>query len=199
MTSDPYHEKLEHLLTCGAPELEAEFVAKGVPDTDLSGAVRDYCAGPLTFCLILGGAGAGKTIVATEALLNSKMHWNDGKSWAYSPREARFILATDLARLSYFDLASQKALGRAERCRWLVLDDVGGELVTDTWKSNFTDLILHRNSARLKTIITSNFDIDDFKARYDNRIVSRIRGNGVVILAGNVDLRRAPPPETRTH
>lgn len=191
MTSDAYQQKLAHLLACGVPELEAEVVAKGAADNPITVAVREFAAGPQTFCLILGGAGSGKTIAASEALLNAKMRWGpSGESWAYSSNEARFYLASDLARLSYFDTASQKTLGRAERRPWLVLDDVGGELVTDTWRSNFTELILRRNSARLKTLITSNLSAEDFKARYDTRIISRIRGNGVVISSGTTDLRR---------
>ncbi len=191
MNSEIYQQKLEHLLACGVPELEAEVVAKGAADNPVTLAVRDFCAGPQTFCLILGGAGSGKTVAVSEALLNSKMRWGDkGESWAYSPREARFVMASDLARLSYFDTESQKVLGRAERRKWLVLDDVGSELITDTWRSNFTDIITARNSARLKTLITSNLTADDFKAKYDNRIISRIRGNGVVIVSGTTDLRR---------
>lgn len=189
MTSDPYQQKLAHLLACGAPELEADVVAKGASDNHVTTAVRDWSAGPLTFCLLLGGAGSGKTIAAVEALLNSKMHWGGG-AWAYSPLEAKFYLASDLARLSYFDAAAQKKLGRAERVPWLVLDDVGGELVTDTWKSNLTEIILRRNSSKLKTVITTNLAIEEFRARYDERIVSRIRGNGLVISCGTTDLRR---------
>lgn len=193
MTSDPYQQKLSHLLACGAPELEAEVVAKGAADNHVTAAVRDFCSGPLTFCLISGGAGSGKTIAAVEALLNAKMHWGpSGETWAFSPREARFYLASDLARLSYFDTESMKRLGRAERVPWLVVDDVGGELVTDTWKSNLTEIILRRNSAKLKTVLTSNLSGEDFKARYDDRIISRIRGNGIVIAAGTIDMRRPP-------
>lgn len=190
MTSD-HQEKLSHLLACGVPDLEAEVVAKGAADNPTTQAVRDWAAGPLTFCLILGGAGSGKTVAAAEALLNSKLRWGDGGgSWVYSPREARFYLASDLARLSYFDMDSQRKLGRCERVPWLVLDDVGSELVTDTWRSNFSDIINQRNSARRKTIITSNLSAEDFKTRYDARIVSRIRGSGVVIVSGTTDLRR---------
>ncbi len=191
MTSDPYQQKISHLLSCGVPELEAEVIAKGASDNPTTLAVRDFCAGPLTFCLILGGAGSGKTIAAAEALLNSRMCWGpNGDAWAYSSSEARFVHAGDLARLSYFDSESQKILGRTERRKWLVLDDVGSELVTDTWRSNFTDIITARNSSKAKTLITSNLSAEDFKTRYDARIISRIRGSGVVIVSGTNDMRR---------
>jgi DNA replication protein DnaC len=192
MVSEIDQRKLGHLLACGVPELEAEVVARGPEATTTALAVREFSKSDKTFCLILGGAGSGKTIAAAEALLNAKLAWNGGQDWAYSSSEAKFALASHLARLSYFDAESQKRLARIERYRWLVLDDVGGELVTDTWKSNFTELILQRNSARLKTIITSNLSAEDFKTRYDERIISRIRGNGVVISSGKTDLRRAP-------
>lgn len=190
MTSEPDQQKLCHLLACGVPNREAELIASGFRENPTLLSVLDYCASPKTFCLILGGAGSGKTIAAAAALLCSKMHWDGGKAWAYSPSEARFTLASDLARLSYFDAEAQKTLGRMERYRWLAIDDVGGELVTDTWRSNFTELILRRNSARLKTLITSNLSAEEFKTKYDERITSRIRGDGVVIVSGNTDLRR---------
>lgn len=168
-------------------------MAAGAKDAATTLAVRDYCASKKAFCLIFGGAGSGKTIAACEALLNSRMAWEGagGKvEWSYSPSEARFVLTTDLARLSYFDTEAMRVLGRMERVPWLVLDDMGGELLTDTWKSNLTDLILARNSARRRTLITTNLPVDAFKERYDERIISRIRGDGVVIAAGNVDQRR---------
>ncbi len=193
MDSEAYQQKVSHLRACGVPELEAEVVAKGATDNPTTAAVRDWAAGPLTFCLILGGAGSGKTIAAAEALLNAKMRWGPtGAAWAYSPSEARFVLATDLARLSYFDSESVKRLGRLERVPWLALDDLGGELFTEGWKSNLTELVLQRNSGRRKTVITSNLSVDTFKERYDDRIISRIRGSGVVIISGNTDLRRNP-------
>jgi DNA replication protein DnaC len=146
----------------------------------------------------MGGAGSGKTVAAAECLLRSQMRWGaNGETWAYSSSEAKFKLASDLARLSYFDSESQRTLGRCERVRWLILDDLGSELVTDTWRSNLSQLVNERNSARRKTIITTNLPIEDFKARYDERIVSRIRGNGVVIVTGTTDLRRSPQPELR--
>jgi DNA replication protein DnaC len=191
MDSDVYEKRLAHLTACNVPELEAQFAAKGVPDGPMVQAVRDYAAGPLTFCLLLGKAGSGKTVAAAEALLNARLAWDGGKSWCYSSAEARFVLATELARLSYFEAASVKRLGRLERIPWLVLDDLGGELFTEGWKSNLTEIVLQRNSGRRKTLITSNLGVDEFKARYDDRIISRIRGNGVVIISGNTDLRRA--------
>lgn len=190
MDSDAYEKKMAHLRACHVPELEAEFVAKGVPDTTLTQAVREFSAGPLTFCLLLGGAGSGKTVAAAEALLNSRMAWDGGKAWCYSSSEARFTLATDLARMSFFDTESVRRLGRLERVPWLVIDDLGGELMTEGWKSNLTEIILQRNSGRRKTLITSNLTPETFKQRYDDRIVSRIRGSGVVLVSGTTDLRR---------
>lgn len=193
MTSDDYQQKLAHLLACGVPEMEAEIVAHGAADNAATLAVREFSAGPLTFCLLLGGTGSGKTIAAVEALLCSKMRWGpSGETWAYSPTEARFLMAGELARLSYFDADAQRTLGRAERARWLVLDDLGSELVTDTWRSNLSELIAQRASARRKTLITTNLSGEAFKQRYDERIASRIRGNGAIIASGAVDLRRAP-------
>lgn len=189
MDSDA-HSKLSHLLACGAPQLEAEVVATGASDNPTTLAVRDWARGPKFFCLLLGSAGSGKTVAAIEALLSARMAWDGGKSWAYSPSEARFALASDLARLSYFDLESQRRLGKLERVPWLVLDDIGSELMTPGWASNFGEIINVRNSERRKTLITSNLTVEAFRERYDERVISRIRGNGVVVSSGVQDLRR---------
>lgn len=192
MTSDDSREsRLRHLVACGVPELEAEVVAEGVNETEATRAVKTFCQSDKTFCLLMGGAGSGKSIAAAGALLNSKMSWGDGSSWSYSPTEARYTLAADLAVLGGFDLPSQKILDRAERYRWLIIDDLGSELATDVWRANLGQLILARNSARRRTIITTNLTIEAFKARYDERIVSRIRGNGLVSVTGSEDMRRS--------
>lgn len=190
MTSDAQQQKLTHLLACGAPRREAEIVAAGALEKPATIGTREYASGPLTFCLLTGGAGSGKTIAAVEALLNARMAWGGGRSWCYSPSEARFVLSSDLARLSYFELEAQQRLGRLERVPWLVIDDLGSELMTPGWASNLGEIINQRNSARRKTIITTNLDGDGFRARYDERIYSRIKGDGVVIGSGNMDLRR---------
>lgn len=188
--------KLAHLRGCGVPDREAEFIAAGVPDRPSVQAVRDFTSSLKTFCLLMGGAGSGKTIAAAEALLAAKMVW-DGpalheRNWAYSPSEARFVLSSDLARMSYFELESQQRLWRLCRVPWLVIDDLGSELMTPGWASNLGELILQRNSGRRKTYITTNLGLDLFRERYDERIVSRIKGDGVVVAFGGEDLRRAP-------
>lgn len=190
MTSDSKELKLEHLLACGVLHREAEIIAAGANDSPTTLAVRDFAAGPKTFCLLMGDAGSGKTIAAAEALLRARIAWNGGKDWAYSNREAKFVQATDLARLSYFELEAQQRLGRLERVPWLVIDDLGAELMTPGWASNLGEIINVRSSHRRKTLITSNLSAEEFKARYDSRTISRIRGDGVVISSGNVDQRR---------
>lgn len=190
MVSDEQNQKLAHLLATGAPQLESELVAAGPRETGTVTAVREWAKSDKVFCLILGGAGSGKTVAAVEALLNAKMAWDGGKSWCYSSSEARFAAATDLARLSYFDLEAQRRLGRLERVPWLVLDDLGAELMTPGWASNFGEIINVRNSGRRKTVVTSNLTVEAFKERYDERVISRIRGNGVVLSSGSIDLRR---------
>lgn len=193
MTSETqeYQARRAHLLACGVLDLEAELIASGAGSSATTQAVREFSKSPLTFCLLTGGTGSGKTIAACEALLNAKARWGpNGEEWGYLPSEGRFVMAAELARLSYFDVESQRTLGRLERVRWLVLDDLGGELVTDTWRSNLGALMNARNSTRLKTLITTNLGTEEIKDRYDARIISRIRGSGVVIHSGNVDLRR---------
>lgn len=191
MISDPNQQKLSHLLACGVLPREAELVAGGAADNVATMAVREFAKGPLTFCLLTGGAGSGKTIAAAEALLNSRLAWDGGKAWCYSPSEARFELATDLARMSSFDADSLKRLGRLERVPWLVIDDLGSELMNNSWASNLGEIINARSSGRRKTIITTNLNGEAFRARYDERIYSRIKGDGVVIGTGGQDLRRS--------
>jgi DNA replication protein DnaC len=192
MTEQDRQERLAHLLACGAPELEAAVVAGGAGETASTRAVRDFVAGPLTFCLLLGGTGTGKTVAASEALLRARVGWTEDGAprWSYSPREARFIHASDAGRLGLFDVESVRTMNKLESVRWLVLDDLGAEFVTDVWRTNLGSLITERNSGKRKTLITSNLTVEAFRERYDARILSRIKGSGVVVGSGTEDLRQ---------
>lgn len=190
---DVDHDKLSHLRACGVLDREAELVSRGADDNQTTLAVRDWAASEQGFCLLIGRTGSGKTIAAAESLLNARLAWMEGdaKRWCYTPAEAKFCRSSDLSRLGSYDAESIRKMNRLERVPWLVVDDLGAEFITDIWRQNLGDLIDARHSSkRLKTAITSNFDLDTLRTKYDERIISRIKGNGVVVFSGTEDMRQ---------
>ena len=122
--------------------------------------------------VLQGGVGCGKSCAAAL--------------WAIQTG-ARWITAKALARLGYEDELTK--LGRAGA---LVLDDLGTEYADAKgfFVSNLDGLIDDRYSRELPTVITTNVAPSDFKERYGERIVDRIREAGKFIAVGGQSLRR---------
>lgn len=131
---------------------------------------------------LFGETGSGKTALATFIL---KSLWKDGKPGKFiSYPEFVFKIITD------FNSAHEKVdfIKTYKRC--LVIDDFGAEKVTDFIRHVSYLIIDYRESNELKTIITSNFSLDEIDAFIDRRISSRICGMCKVIkMSGDKRLK----------
>ena len=67
-------------------------------------------------------------------------------------------------------------------CELLIIDDLGTEFVTQFSVAALYNLINTRQNRSLSTIISTNLNIDELRATYDNRILSRISGADYTIL-----------------
>lgn len=134
--------------------------------------------------LFLGSTGLGKTHLSL-AIANVVI--NRGYSVVYGT--AQNILS-DLQNENFGRDDNLRYYERAVlNCDLLILDDLGTE-----FKSNYTvaclyNIINSRLSAKLPTIISTNFTLDELEDKYDQRITSRITGEySKFILVGN-DIR----------
>ena len=67
-------------------------------------------------------------------------------------------------------------------CDLLIMDDLGAEFVNQFTISALFNLINTRHNKGLKTVITSNLDVEELGRKYDGRILSRIMGNNTQLL-----------------
>lgn len=134
--------------------------------------------------MFMGGTGLGKTHLSL-AIANVVI--NKGYSVVYGT--AQNILS-DLQNENFGRDDNLRYYERAVlNCDLLILDDLGTE-----FKNNYTvaclyNIINSRLSAKLPTIISTNFTLDELEDKYDQRITSRITGEySQLILVGN-DIR----------
>lgn len=130
-------------------------------------------------CLVLlGGTGSGKTISALHAIRRL--------------RAARFVRAPELggAVRPTFD---ERKLGQREldprRVKLLVLDDLGAEQLTPRFAEALFLTIDARQEVSRRTIITSNLNREDFRGRYDSRVIDRLNAIARVVSLGGDSLR----------
>jgi DNA replication protein DnaC len=185
------------LVAVGVPLRCGELVRKASPTASLE-AAKAHRSSEETFLLLLGGAGAGKSVAASWSL--SDVLWpqvatNPHVDGHVLRRKALFVRAAELSRVTASDY-DEDAKGFLEKCMgvpWLVVDDLGAERAWDGWLSRIDELVDARYGDRRKTIITSNLDAASFKQRYGERIADRIRHDGRIVSAGKDSLRRKEP------
>jgi DNA replication protein DnaC len=101
-----------------------------------------------------------------------------------------WVASAELAVLSSFTEADRVWFERMGDAGFLVLDDFGAEAMHDHAKQRMERLIDLRYGSGRPTILTSNCDEEEFKARAGNRVVDRFREAGRVVQCGDVSMRR---------
>jgi len=161
-------------------EIARRIVAgEGLLDTSAHLAVCKWLETDRPTLVLMGGTGAGKTVAAVRAMhtrqrtqfiraLRIGAHF---ERWA-SDRESN-VVALDLGA----DL--------------LVVDDLGQEPIEDRRAMPAIEEVLDsRQSERTRTIITTNLSPDAIRARYSDRICSRLAQNGRFVPVDDDDRRR---------
>lgn len=166
---------LATLRTSGISDRAVGAFACGLEKTPATEAVRTFLGSGKTFLLLMGSTGAGKTLATTLALAQHS--------------GGLFVRSLELARLSSYDKADRARLERAHECRFLVIDDLGAELLHNAWLPMLDELIDIRWGSRRQTIITTNLDSAAFKQRYGARISDRIRDDGFIEKCGDKSRR----------
>lgn len=192
-----------HLRDCDVPDAVAFMLARDFEQRGALAKVDAFMASKDTFLVLFGEPNTGKTVAACSAFLTLKAPlWTSdaGQTWEWNSKVGLFVSAHDVSSASYFDADAKKRLRRMANVRLLVLDDLGAEMMSESWKSNFDALIDARYGGKRKTILTSNvsarkekipgsvgekveYRVSPFEERYGARIARRIRERGVVFMA----------------
>lgn len=138
----------------------------GVLETPALVATREFLDGPprLRFLMLGGKAGNGKTFAMARSV------WNEG---------GRYVDAHELVRLSTFDEAEWDYLAR---CHLLAIDELGAEATNASFEANLYNLLDRRYRAGRRTILGTNLNAQEFKARFCenglDRLVDRLQSGG---------------------
>ena len=167
----------EHLRAIGLPERLAEILALPLADTQALAAVRAWLDRDLTFLVLGGSVGVGKTVAAASAFVE---------------RGGLFRKASQITRMSQFD---EESWDRLYRARLLVVDDLGTEPHDQGgWATAaLLDLFDRRYDARARTILTVNITVETFRQRYGQdggRFLDRLRESGEWFNVAGESMRR---------
>lgn len=134
--------------------------------------------------MFMGGTGLGKTHLSL-AIANVVI--NRGFSVVYGT--AQNILS-DLQNENFGRGDDLRYYERAVlNCDLLIIDDLGTEFKSAYTVACLYNIINSRLSAKLPTIISTNYTLDELEEKYDQRITSRITGEySQLVLIGN-DIR----------
>lgn len=171
-----------HLRRCGVGDRTAAVIATGPEDCQILRDVQAWVESKATFLLLAGDTGVGKTVAAATVLLEAVARWDGGQ--AFDASRGRFVKADDLCRMGYYDDETARRIQRLSDVPWLVLDDLGAELVTQPWIATLQTIVDRRHEARRRTVLTANLSAERFREQYGRRVVDRIRGDGAIIGCG---------------
>lgn len=138
---------------------------------------RGWLASESWALTLVGSKGNGKTFAAAWCAKTSGLR---PVVWLHSP--------TACAR-PLFGPAAQADLQRAQSAPLVVLDDYGAELVSPPYATWLEAVFGVRHSRGLRTIITSNLSVAEFKKRIGERLQDRLT-EGVQFETSGPSLRK---------
>jgi DNA replication protein DnaC len=127
--------------------------------------------------MLQGDVGNGKSVSAAWCLLQ-----------AAQVMRVAWRSCSEVCRMSaYGDDAAD--FGRLKRVGLLVLDEVGGEHLTDAARALLAELLNARYEGSLRTVCTANPPVDELEKRLGRRIFDRLRHGGRWVELRGASLR----------
>lgn len=147
--------------------------------------MQRYQSGESNIMVLAGGVGVGKTVAAAWLM----MQLPPNQHGSYGVRRFRHI--SEICEVGLYGDAEERAERQTvKRSQVLVLDDVGTEHLTDTFRTLFDGLMNARYEDTGATIITTNLPSEKFLERYGQRIYDRLCGRGEWYEIAHESLRR---------
>ncbi len=121
-------------------------------------------------CLAGEDRGTGKTTAAVAGMVRAK--------------GGLFVTAEEISAPDGRDLADM-----AEVAPYLILDDMGDEVLHDLGLQRIRTVLGVRHAANRRTVLTANLSLDAWGDRYGTRLVSRLKEGAGFKQYGGADLR----------
>lgn len=128
---------------------------------------RSYADNPDGWLLLTGGYGCGKTHLAA-AVGNVRLEWGDHVLFVTAPDLLDYLRSTFGPNS---EVAYDQMFDRIRGAQLLILDDLGAENPSQWAQEKLFQLLNHRYSYRLPTVITTNVEIDQLDARIRSRLI----------------------------
>lgn len=146
---------------------------------------KDFAEKPEDWLVFLGGNGCGKTHLAAAIANYRKRQGN----------QVLFVIVPDLLdflRSTYSSEGSSafELLEKLKREPLLILDDFGTEASTPWSQEKLYQLINYRYNARLPTVITSYFSLDQIEGRFSSRMGDSRMSTVIAITAPDYRIDR---------
>lgn len=145
-------------------ELESLTMARGT--------VESYAKDMQGWLLLQGAFGTGKTHLAA-AVGNERLRYGDVVIFITTPDLLDHLRGTYAPGSS---IAYDELFDRVRNAELLILDDIGTENPSEWAREKLFQILNHRYTHRLPTVITTNIPVEDL----DPRIASRMMDNNVI-------------------
>ena len=136
--------------------------------------------------LMLGSTGLGKTHLSSAI---GKVVIEKGNDVYYTTSMGMF---SDFEMSRFGNSTAMEATGETEKyytCDLLIIDDLGTEVINQFTTSCLYNVINMRLNRKKSTIINTNFNRDDMRRKYQDRITSRIFGEYKIFPFTGIDIR----------
>lgn len=152
--------------------------------------------------LLYGGVGTGKTWLAT-AVFKDRLAWMEKQNTVQFCVRAFWRRHSDITRevqATYSDpsTSSDLVIKKYQEARLLLIDDFGdmeSGKESDDKRQIMLEILDHRNSAQLPTLLTSNLELSEMKDKWGERLFARVTEMAAVVPLQGQDLRMKPPKE----
>ncbi len=131
--------------------------------------------------LFMGGTGLGKTHLSSAIAMGVL---DKGCDVVYDTAQSIFS-AYEKNRFNREDNETAKYT----ECTLLIVDDLGAEMGGNMAESTLYNILNARMNAQLPTIISTNLNPKEIKAKYDDRIISRLFGQFMLLQFEGKDIR----------
>lgn len=168
------YARIKKLRAWGVPKISAQLIARNkLATTAATEAVSIHAL----ITVLAGNTGCGKSVAAASMI---------------ERRETGcFVRAAELVELGNH-FSDRDLLSKYRRCGVLVIDDLGIEYRSEQMICRLDELLDSRAANGLPTLVTTNLTADEFRARYEERIWSRIHEFGDYHELDDPDLRVTP-------